>query len=84
MRGHVSPGPHSQTQFQRRLFPRRNLHHGHHLHTHPMSWQRERQMIPTQQSRRVQYHQNLTCHHQEQGQPLLRSCHRHHEGLGGR
>ena len=36
-----------------------------------------------QQSCCAQYRHKVPCHHQEQGRPVLCSCHRHHEGLGG-
>ena len=74
----------AKLEFQRRLYPRRYLHRGHHLRAHPWSWQRKWQTIQAQCCRRGWHYQKVTCCHQEQGQPLLHSCHRHHEGLGGR
>ena len=76
---HLPPVSRGKTQLQQRIHPRRHVHHGNHLHTHPRSWAWSRKTIQTELCGRTWNRQTVARDHQKQRQSLLRSRYRHHE-----
>ena len=74
-----TPPPRGQTQLQRRICPRRYLYHG-----DTWTWQWTQQTLQTELCRRSRHREKVPRHYQEQGQPVLCTCHRHDEVFGGR